>query len=64
VRSPSAGNLNPCGIAAEVSLLDTHQRVLHLSQPLQQVDVLIADHLKLIAQSSQLIAQSTPKENS
>ena len=63
MRSPSAGNLNPSGIAADVSLIDTHQRVLHFSQPLREVGVLIA-HPKLIAHSSQLIAQSTPKENS
>ena len=44
-------------------VIDTHQRVLHFSQPLREVGVLIA-HPKLIAHSSQLIAQSTPKENS
>jgi hypothetical protein len=51
VRSPSAGNLNQCGIAADVSLMDTHRRVLHFSQLLQEVGVLIAHHSKVIAHS-------------
>ena len=73
MRSPSAGDFYQRGIAAEVCLTDTRQRmpeqvphgVPQFSLRLREVGLLIAHRSKLIAHSlSWLTAHPTPKENS